>query len=240
MSSFSSVTVFLLASNETELLSETVERILSSCCEKDISKIVIALKSDNCPSAGETDKIIARYSEKIIEKYIQKSDSLIRCIAELPLLVDSSHFIIMGSDLEMNPDTVKDLISEAKKYPDSIVSASKWADGSETFGYGFIRGICDKAVNRFIGLLYGVHGSDFFSIFQIYPFELYKKMNFDDPDKFIFEYTLKPLKLGTQYFEIPTVYRRRNKDKSNFNFFVLVGVAFRYLKIAIKIKVKGS
>lgn len=111
---FESVTIFLLASNETNLLRKTIDIIKDTCNKNDIEKIVIVLKSDSCPGFFEAKKIISEKSEHKIEMYIQKSSDVFSCIAELPGLVKSSHFLIMASDMEMNPADVKIFIKRAK------------------------------------------------------------------------------------------------------------------------------
>ncbi len=61
-------------------------------------------------------------------------------------------------------------------------------------------------------------------------------MGFSSPADFLYEYTLKPLKAGVEYEEIPTVYRKRTDGKSNFNLIKLITVAIRFCLTAIKIR----
>lgn len=234
--SFGSVTIFLLTSNETSILRKTVEIIKDTCNKDDIEKIVIVLKSDNCPGYFEAEKIISEKSEYKTEMYIQKSSNVFSCIAELPPLVKSSHFLIMASDMEMNPKDVSEFIRRAKLYPKRIICGSKWHKDSVVSGYGIVHELGSRIVNLFIGVLYNKKVRDAFSIFQIYPLSVYRAIKFDRPEQFPFEYTLKPLRVGLEYEEIPTVYIKRTEGKSNFNLIDVIKFAFNFCLTAIRIR----
>ncbi len=235
-SMFNSVTVFVLASNETDSLRSTVAQIRKNCCDKDLEKIVIVLKSDTCPSYFETKKLLEESNDGKIELYVQKAPNAMLCLAELPPLAESSHFVIMAADMEMDPNSIKDFVSKAKKYPSRIICAAKWLKGSSVEGYGFIHEIGSRTMNAFISVLFNKKVRDPFSIFQIYPTEIYRKMKFDDPSAFLYEYTLKPLRLGVEYEEVPTVYQKRTDGKSNFNIAVILKVAVNFCLTAVRIR----
>lgn len=233
---FKSVTVFVLASNETTLLRQTIKEIQSNCSAEDIEKIVIVLKSKTCPSYFEAKKLIKESSLCKLEMYIQKSEGIVKCIAELPDLVESTHFVIMASDMEMNPGNLKDFIERAKLHPQRIICGAKWHKESTVEGYGFIHEIGSRAMNSFISILYNKKVRDPFSIFQIYPTVIYHRIKFDKPSMFPYEYTLKPMRLGLEYEEIPTVYRKRKAGKSNFNAAYILKVAIDFCLTAVRIR----
>lgn len=233
-SCFKSVTVFVLASNEVVSLRKTINRIKENCRDDDLEKIIIVLKSETCPSFFEAEKLIAENSK--VELYIQKAPTAALCLAELPPMAESSHFVIMAADMEMNPDNIKDFVEIAKCRPESIICAAKWLKESTVEGYGLVHELCSRTMNSFISLLFNKKIKDPFSVFQIYPVSVYKKMNFNNPSAFLYEYTLKPLRLGVEYKEIPTIYRKRHEEKSNFNIFTLVNVAVCFCLTALRIR----
>lgn len=231
---FNKLTVFVLANNETELLRCTVSSIKKACKEKDLNKIIIVCKSDKCLSFFEGNKMAQE--DPLIENYVQRSPTAQLCLAELPGLVTSSHFVIMAADMEMDPANLTEFIAGAKRSPGSIICAAKWLKESTVIGYGGIHAFCSKTMNRIISLLFNQKVYDPFSIYQIYPLDLYHKMNFDSPADFLYEYTLKPLSMGAEYKEIPTVYRKREEGKSNFNFLTLFQVGFKFIYTGFRIK----
>lgn len=235
---FKSVTIFILATNETCSLKQTVSEIQNLSCVDDIEKLVIVLKNENCLSCDTAKQIAAMYEFKKpkVEIYLQKAKNIEGCIAELPWLVKSSHFIMMGADMEMNPASVKDFISRAKQHPDRIICASKWHPESTVKGYGKFHEIATRAMNTFVSLLFGTKVADPFSIYQIYPISVYRKMKFENSLRPGYEYTLKPLRCGIEYEEIPTIYRKSKERKSNFNFSHLVVLALTFCATAIRLR----
>lgn len=219
MTSDVSVTFFVLATNETETLYKTVCGIKENCPPENLSKIVIVLRSDNCPSYEALKKFKQEESWSDIQSYVQKSDRIEDMFAELPPMVSGTHFVFMASDMEMNPATIADFVREAKKNPECIVAASKWVKGSVVEGYKKFHEFCSRTMNLIACLLIRKRASDMFSFFQIYPLSVYKAMKFNDPKRFGYEYTLKPLRLGVEYKEVPTIYINSSDDKTNFNFF---------------------
>ncbi len=228
---FESLTVIIPASNETDTLRGTVEGVLQSGAYDDISRIVLFLKSENCPSAQTARDLIAESNCEKMEIEIQKTATYNTAFKEIPSLVKSSHFIVLVSDGEMDPRTIQELVPIAKEKPDSIVCGSKWHKDSVVENASFVRAAGSKALNKFAAILFNVKATDIFSIFQIYPLSLYKKVNAD-----IAEFTLKPLRLGVEYIEIPTCYKREEGRESNFNFWGFLKMGLGYVKSIFRVR----
>ena len=221
---FESLTVIIPASNETDLLKNTITGVLQSEVYDDISQIILFLKSENCPSAETAKQFIEESNCNKIEIKIQKSVTYDAAFTEIPSLVKGSHFVVMVSDGEVDPRTLKDFVCIAKQKPKSIRCGSKWHKDSVVKNASVIRAVGSKIINNFAALIFGVKAKDIFSIFQIYPLEIYKRLNTN-----IYEYTLKPLRMGIEYIEIPTFYKRAEGRKSNFSFWGLSKLALRYI-----------
>lgn len=220
---FESLSVIIIASNETTTLKQTLNGVLHSDTYDDISQIILFLKSDNCPSAAVAQEISDQVNDKKIEIHAQKAEAFDSAFLEIPQLIKSTHFVIMVSDGEVDPRTLKDFVTLAKQKPESIICGSKWHKNSTVENASFIRKIGSKILNNFAAFVFGVNASDIFSIFQIYPTALLKKLN---PN--LFEYTLIPLRLGIEYIEIPTHYKREEGRKSNLNLPKLLKLTIRY------------
>lgn len=240
LSKFQSVTVFILTKDETNLLRKTISKITSSDNFINISKIIIVAKNAVCDGCAEALRIVEEDSSGKISLYIQKAPTIELCLYELPPLVEGSHFIIMAADMEMNPDDVSNLIDEAKINPDAIVCAAKWMKGSVVEGYNKIHEIGSRAINIFTGLIYGKNVKDPFSIYQIYPMSAYKSLNFRDPVLFGYEYTVKALRNGIPYKEIPTKYTKRTEGRSHVDIIKLVKMAMIFCFVAVKTRFSGK
>lgn len=231
---FNALTVFLLANNETDLLRLTVDEIKNNCNQADLAQITVVAKNNKCQSYFETIKIME--TDPIVDLYVQKAPNAELCLAELGPLATTSHFVIMAADMEMSPASIATFIEKSKHHPNRIICAAKWLKGSSVNGYSFFYAFCSKIMNRIISIVFNKKVYDPFSIFQIYPVEIYKKMGFNNPDTFLYEYTLKPLSLGEEYEEIPTVCVRRKSGKSNFKLPTLIKVGTKFLYTGFKIR----
>ncbi len=234
LSRFQSVTIFVLTNDETNLLRKTIHKIRNCGNFHDISKIIIVAKSNSCNGFFEASRIVDEDSSGKVSVYLQKSPNVEQCLAELPPMVTGSHFIIMAADMEMNPDDVSNLIKQAKENPETIICAAKWMKGSVVEGYHKIHKIGSRIINIFTGLLFGMKIKDPFSIYQIYPLSVYKALNFSNSALFGYEYTVKALRNGVPYKEIPTVYKKRSEGKSHVNIKKMIKIAVIFCLVAIK------
>ena len=219
MEKFDRLKIIVLATTEQSTLTQTVKTLLDKCPNDDLSEIVILMLSEDCPSAEYAEKIIENNSSGVkISRHIQKTPGLYPAVFEAMQLTDNcSHILIIGSDLEMDPDSVPQMLETAKKNPEAIVCASKFMKGSKRVKYGIIHYLCNRAVNTAVKLLLHIKGTEILSTFQIFPVKLLKEMNFTDKIRSYYQYTMRPLAMGKKYIEIPTDYIRRTEGASNYN-----------------------
>lgn len=235
MRPFKSLTVILTATNETDSLRRVIDGVFENCSDEDLDKIIVFVKYDDCPSAFEARKIIEEKISNKIEICVQKSGTIEGTFYEIPPLATSSHFVIMASDGEMDPATLRDFIVIAKQKPESIVCGAKWHKDSVVIGHDFHRTLGSKFVDTFAAVVMGIKATDLFSLFQIYPTDVYRKMNFK-PERALSEFTLKPIKLGVEYIEIPTTYKKEKGRKNNHSTTQLAIMAIKYCGNVLRIK----
>ncbi len=227
------LTLVVLASTERQTLKKTVNLLLKHCSHTDIAEIVFFLISADCPSAPVAKKIIqTNCSDVSMRICIQKMPGLSPAVHEIPRHVRSSHFLIIGSDLEMSPLTVPDMIKISKQHPEAIVCASKFKKGSKRENYHLPHYLCNRAVNFAMQRLLRIKGTELPITFQIYPTNLFFKMNFTNPKHTFYEFTIRPLTKGVEYIEIPTNYRRRSEGESNFNLHKYIDLGVNFLSAA--------
>ena len=61
---------------------------------------------------------------------------------------------MMSSDMETDPNVIKTFIAGAKKYPDRIITATRWKKGGGFEDYNKIKLVCNLIFERRIGLFY--------------------------------------------------------------------------------------
>lgn len=225
-----------MATNETDSLIETILQVRECCPSQDLEEIIIVARSNSCKSYEVAKKLIKENIDNKIKLYVQKSNDNVEWVYELPFLVNGSHFVIMGADLEMCPDNIFEFVLRAKKKPDTIVCASKWIRGSVVEGYGGFHEFGSRTINTFAAVLFDMKATDIFSLYQIYPMSVYNRMKFNNPSTFVYEYTVKPLRFGVEYEEIPTVYKKRGEGKSRVNVPFMFELAFKFCITALRIR----
>lgn len=228
---FENVTILLPAMDETYSLVQTVDTIVNTCRRQDIAEIIFLLCDR---TSGECRKT----AEELVEKY--KNDiSVFIWDQTLPFVggairegidkASGSHVIMMSSDLETDPNVVHRFINAAKKYPDRIITASRWREGGGFEKYSKVKLVCNLIFERSIGLFYLTRLSDLTYAFRIFPTKLMKAIEWEElKHPFFLETALKPLRLGTKFVEIPGHWTARTEGVSQNGFFA----NFKYFKTA--------
>ncbi len=211
---FESVSVILPLINETHSLKRVVETVLQHS-ERDILEFIIVVCHKTTPESLQAcDELKARLGDRFILKY-QKLPYLGGAIREGFEAAKGSHTVVMFSDGESDPETVKDLIAESRRFPEAIVSASRWIQGGKFEGYDPLKIYYNLAAQRFFAWLYGSPLTDLTFGFRIFPTQLIDSIRWQEiKHPFVFESILKPMRLGVPIIEIPTVWRARNEGMS--------------------------
>ncbi|MCR5746393.1 MAG: glycosyltransferase family 2 protein [Lachnospiraceae bacterium] len=229
--SFENVTILLPAMDETYSMRETVETILHTCRRKDLCEIIFLLcEKTSVESRKTAEKLIEEYNA-FIPMYIHEQElpGVGGAIREGILLAKGSHVVMMSTDLETDPNVIKTFIAGAKKYPDRIITASRWRKGGGFEQYNKIKLVCNLIFERSIGILYGVGLSDLTYAFRIFPTKLMQSIRWEElKHPFFLETALKPLRLGTGFIEIPAHWKARTEGVSQNSFFA----NFKYFKTA--------
>jgi glycosyltransferase involved in cell wall biosynthesis len=221
-----SATIIVPVINETASLEETVRIILRDVKDR-IDEILIVVCERTTPEAMETVGRLSRNSGSIIRVHTQKLPFLGGAVREAFDLARGSHVVMMASDLETDPNTLKDLIANAELHPSAIVTASRWRVSKGFQGYSKVKLLCNWAFQRFFAVLYGVRLTDMTFAYRIFPVKLVQSIQWEElRHAFLFETLVKPLRLGVQVIEIPSGWKARTEGESQ-NTFLLNFVYFR-------------
>ena len=130
-------------------------------------------------------------------------------------IAQGTHVLMMASDLETDPHTVKLLIEKAKQGYD-IATATRWSRSGSFKGYQPVKYILNWAFQRLFRMLYGTSLSDLTFGFRIFKREWVKKIAWEElRHPFLLETIIKPLRLGAKTVEVPTVWRSRQEGVSH-------------------------
>lgn len=223
---FEAATIILPVMNETASLEETVRIILRDVKDR-INEILIVVCERTTPEAMATVDRLSKSLGSLVRVHAQKLPYLGGAIREAFDLARGSHIVMMASDLETDPNTVKTLIANAEARPSAIVTASRWRASNGFQGYSKVKLICNWAFQRFFAVLYGVRLSDMTYAYRIFPTKLVQNIRWEElRHAFLFETLVKPLRLGVEVVEVPSGWKARSEGKSQ-NTFLLNFVYFR-------------
>jgi hypothetical protein len=223
---FESATIILPVMNETISLEETVRIVLRDVKDQ-IKEVLIVVCARTIPEAMTTvDKLSKTYGD-LVRVHTQTLPFLGGAMREAFDLARGSHVVMMASDLETDPNTVKTLIANAETHPSAIITASRWRMGKGFQGYSKIKLILNWVFQRFFALLYGVRLTDMTFAYRIFPTKLVQSIHWEElRHAFLFETLVKPLRLGVEVIEVPSGWKVRSEGKSQ-NTFLLNFIYFR-------------
>jgi hypothetical protein len=211
---FESATIVLPVMNETTSLEETVGIILRDVKDRTKEILIVVCERTTAEAMATVDRLSKRLGG-LIRVHSQKLPFLGGAMREAFDLARGSHVVMMASDLETDPNAVTTLIANAEALPSAIVTASRWRAGRGFQGYSKAKLLCNWAFQRFFSLLYGVRLSDMTFAYRIFPTKLVQGIRWEElRHAFLFEALVKPLRLGVQVVEVPSVWKARTEGES--------------------------
>ncbi len=230
---FSSVTIIVGTTNEKESLICTVDTIMSTCNEADIDKILLVKSKD---ASADCNYAIALLEKKYPGKVcgLEQSRPYVGgAIRDGFDAADSSHIMLLPSDLGVSLDCVPEMIAQAKKNPLVISKTSRWLEKGCFHNYNGTRKCFNFMAQLFLKVLYCVKLTDFTSPVQTAPAEAYEKSDWKELNfPFLLEMVLVPLRLGYIFEELPVQCYERKEGFSRNS----VKQTALYLKTALRVR----
>ena len=214
-----SVTVNLPVINETISLTETVDILLRDAKDRIREFLIVVCKRTTPEAMAVIEKLQQDLGDLVVVHH-QTLPFLGGAVRECFDLARGSHFLMMASDLETDPNIAAAMIAEEDKNPSGIVTASRWIPGGSFHGYSKIKLVCNWIFQRLFSLLYGTRLTDMTFGYRIFPTKLVQSIRWEElRHPFLLETMTKPLRLGVPVVEIPTVWYPRQEGESQNSFF---------------------
>lgn len=236
MAVFQQVTILLPTLNETFSFVETVRVILEECDPSDIGEIIAIVCDRTLPESLESIRTAASQAKergvalRLLDQTLPYAGGAMR---DGITAARTSHLLMMAPDLETDPHTVKDFIRMGKRYPEDMITASRWLKGAEFKGYNPVKLVLNWLFQKMFALFYGAKLTDMTYAFRLAPTELMQSIAWEElKHPFYLETCLKPLRLGVKIHEIPSAWAARQEGESQNSLLQ----TFKYLKIAVKVK----
>lgn len=227
---FTGVSVIITVVNETESLDQTI-RMLHESSNEDIREVLIVVCEKTTPeSLARCEAAKEVFGDRVVVHW-QRLPYLGGAIRDAFAVATASHTIMMASDLETDPAIVPDMIELARKHPEAIVTASRWAAGGSFSGYGPHRVALNWLFQRIVSLVFRTKLSDATFGYRLFPTSLVQTIEWEGlRHEFLLETLLKPLRLGIDVYEVPTRWLPRPEGESQNS----VATQARYIPLMIK------
>ena len=205
--------------NETTALEETVRIILRDVQDK-LAEILIVVCKVTTPQAMAVVNRLQKDLPDLVVVHQQTLPFLGGAMQEAFSRARGSHVVLMSSDLETDPADVKTLIAGAEEHPAAIIAASARLRPGSFHGYSWVKWILNRVFQAIFTALYGARLTDMTFAYRIYPTKVVQGVRWEElRHPFLFEALVKPLRLGVQVIEIPSVWRARTEGESQNSFF---------------------
>ena len=228
------VSVILPVINETFSLQKTVEIIIENSKE-DISEIIIVASKEK--TIDDSFRLINHLENikypNLIKTHYQTLPFIGGAIQKGFEVSEGTHIIMMASDLETDPNDVKNLINLSKLNPSSIITANRWIKGGTFKKYNIIKFYLNFIFQLMLRCIFLTKLSDMTYGFRIFPSNLIKEIKWQElKHPFLLETILKPLLMKVNIIEIPSKWTARLEGTSQNSFIE----NFRYIKTALNIR----
>ena len=226
------VTVVILATDESNALIKTI-RYIKEECENQPEQIVVVLSRNATQECREaTEQMIAEYGDWV-RSAVQDSRGLGNAIRFGIEQVETSHMIFFGADLAISLESVDKMIAAAKKEPEIIHKTSRWLEKNSYVGYSPVRLVLNRVAQSFLRILFNSKIRDLTNPVQAIPMHIQKSINWkEDGFTALLEQVIVPVRLGYEFKEIPVnCYSRTEGESKNSTLKTAM-----YLKAALRVR----
>lgn len=211
---FGGATVILPAVTETDSIDETAT-LLAESSDADICQVLVVVCERTTPATMARCEGLRAWFGDRVQIHNQRLPFLGGAMREAFDLATGSHVIMMATDLETDPRLVPAMIDIARRRPEVVVTASRWARGGGFSGYGRLRVAANWVFQRLTSLLYRTPLTDATFGYRLFPTAVVQSIDWEGSrHEFLLETVLKPLRLGVEVVEIPTFWTPRPDGES--------------------------
>lgn len=231
---FKTCTIIIPVIRETDLFEQVVRTILDTCSHEDLEEFIVVVHPEY--TAQESFASIenmrrqceqAGVSYKVLEQKLPGMGGAMRDALDI---AKGTHTVIQNADMALDPRLVAKLIECARKDPRDITSVSRHMRGSQIEeGYDKLKLGWNILAQKYCAVLYQSRLTDFTYAYRICPTRYYHAVKWEEvKHPFALEGTLKFLRLGIKFHEIPG--NQVGGSQSGY------GETLLYLPVSLKIR----
>ena len=233
----SSTGIIVLAFNEVEALSQTIEEIRRHLLGRNFQ--IIISTSKKATHECQARAVLLSELHKEVSVYFQKMPFVGAAVIEAVLELNTDYIVYMSADGETPARLCSNLIDEIEQGDADIISASRWITGGSFAHYGIFKWILSASAQLLCKFVYLSKLTEFTYGFRIYRHEILKTCLFKErKHPFFLESLLVPIRLGYIVREIPVKWVPRTEGVSVVNFLTLLGYLIPVFRVRLSRKEK--
>ncbi len=214
-----SVTAVIAVMNETTSLRETCRILFRDLPESWFQVLIVYGPKTTPESMAVVRELEAGYDGRVVS-CMQKKPFVGGAYQDAFDQVQTTHLIMMSSDLETDPNDAVKLIAMSQAHPDAIIAANRWLERKSFSGYNPLKLVLNFFFQKMFSLIFTTRLSDMTYGYRLYPTALVRRIKWEClRHPFFFETIVKPLRLKTKVYEIPSQWKSRVEGESQNTFF---------------------
>ena len=218
MGTFESVSLVIPAVAEREVRN-VVEAIVSGCDAKDIKEFLIVIGDRSDAAYADFLETLRRETDAAPVRILrQPGKGLGDAVYYGVTQASGSHLIVLGADMENDPNDVAVMVSMAKERPDRIFTASRRLEKGAFDDYPKLKRLLNDLFCFGLRILFGSGQTDITYAYQIMPMPMVRQVEFSPRQGYnniMLDLGLMPELYGFPYTEFPSKVGRRKSGRSS-------------------------
>lgn len=206
---FKNCTIIVPVIRETDAFETVIQTILDTNDHKDLAEFIVVVHPQyTAKESFVSIEKMRKVSEEACVPYTllyQKLPGMGGAMRDALDIAKGSHTIISNGDMALDPAQVVDLINLAKKYPEDVISCSRFIKGGKVEGYTRKwKYEWSRMSQRLCSFMFHTNVTEFTFAYRICLTKYYHDIIWKETTHaFALEGTLKLVKLGLTFHEIP-------------------------------------
>ena len=220
-----SISIILPILNEINSLKKTLLIINKIKVDKEFI-VIYSKKLTKNSVKDEINSLKKKYKNL---KYFRQIRPFVGGAIDLGITKAKKKYIaIMASDMETNPNELKNMINISSKNYNSIISADRWISHKGFSDYGVIKFLANFMFQKLLKIFFNYKILDFTFAYRIYPKNVLKRYRIKElRHGCALEILLAPMKNGFNVITVPAKWKKRVEGNSS----ITIMSYLSYLKV---------
>jgi len=230
------LSVIIAVYSETDSLVETIRRV-EAADEGFLHEIILTISPRSSEECLQLCERLDAENPRLRSHIQQRTPGVGWAQREAMELATGTHVIgLLSADLETEPEAIPRMVRKLRETGCDAVTGNRWLPGGGFVGYDRLKLVLNWIFQKSFSLLYSTRIGDLSYGYKLLSKEICESIEWEGTLHEIFiETTVKPLKAGYHFEQVPTVWTARSVGTSKNTFWR----NFRYVSMALRVWWRG-